>query len=366
MRKSIFLLFASVCWIIGCSEDIREKSQVEGDMTAQSADPIRLGWQIPWATQGQLVMGLKHSNITELTNTSLEYSGFAYGAPLNQAALAGHIDILLTADQPALVLMNRDPSFKIVSRMMYNRVCLYVPPNSSIRTVGDLQGQRVSGPVGAAAERVALKTLSDARIDLEDITFGNLGMAQQSALLERHGANAKSWKDVDALYGFDPLPAIFEEKGFSRMLECGPVVSVVVARGEMLTKRREELDNFITAFKLSWRLFADQPDKMNRIFASESRLEASNSVLNAAASIEPNRQATDFDSIRLTFSPDDLEVIKSANHFLHERGIIQKTVPLDTQINLSAAHDADDDNRLNQLFRQVIVSAPQRSTLEGE
>ena len=65
--------------------------------TAAAADPIRLGWQTTWATQGQLVVGLQKSNIPELVGVELDYPGFAFGGPLNQAALAGQVDLLLTA-----------------------------------------------------------------------------------------------------------------------------------------------------------------------------------------------------------------------------------------------------------------------------
>ena len=74
-----------------------------GTGMALADQPVRLGWQIPWATQGQLVMGLKYTNIPQLTGINLAYTGFSYGGPLNRAALSGDVDILLTADQPALV-----------------------------------------------------------------------------------------------------------------------------------------------------------------------------------------------------------------------------------------------------------------------
>ena len=97
--------------------------------TTANESPIRLGWQVPWATQGQLVMALKYTNISKLTDTHIEYSGFSYGGPLNKAALGNNVDILLTADQPAMVLVSRNPNFRIVSRMMYNRVCIMYHPH---------------------------------------------------------------------------------------------------------------------------------------------------------------------------------------------------------------------------------------------
>jgi ABC-type nitrate/sulfonate/bicarbonate transport system substrate-binding protein len=96
---------------------------------------VRVGWQTLWATQGQLVMALKHSNIAELVDTDLDFIGFADGPHLNQAVLAGQVDVLLTADQPAIALLNIRPEFRIVARMMYNRICLYVPTDSPIHDV---------------------------------------------------------------------------------------------------------------------------------------------------------------------------------------------------------------------------------------
>src|SRR5689334_6361031 len=97
---------------------------------AANPEPVRLGWQIPWATQGQVVQALKNTNALDLMGQQVSFVGFAYGAPLNAAALAGQVDVLFTADQPALVLLARDPGFRIVARLMYNRSCLYVPAAS--------------------------------------------------------------------------------------------------------------------------------------------------------------------------------------------------------------------------------------------
>ncbi|MEM7278932.1 MAG: ABC transporter substrate-binding protein [Pseudomonadota bacterium] len=129
--------------------------------TSLRADPVRLGWQTPWAVQGQLVMGLREGGLAAAEGLDVKYVGFAYGAPLNQAALAGSVDILLTADQPAVALLARSEDYSIVSRMMYNRVCIYVPVGSSLASVSDLNGRTIGGPIGAAAERVASSVLSD-------------------------------------------------------------------------------------------------------------------------------------------------------------------------------------------------------------
>jgi ABC-type nitrate/sulfonate/bicarbonate transport system substrate-binding protein len=293
-----------------------------------AAAPIRLGWQVPWATQGQLVMGITRTNIPALTGIQIEPVGFSYGAPLNSAALAGEVDVLLTADQPALVLLSKSDRFAVVARMMYNRVCIYVPPSSPIRGLRDLKGKQVMGPVGAAAERVALAAIQKAGVATADVTWGNLDMAQQAALLKR-GAESGSWPGADALYGFDPLPAVFEEAGQARMLSCGNVVSLVLASRDMIEKRPQELQAFLRAFALSWHFFATQPKLANRWFAEEARLDVSDAVLDKCASVEPNRQAKKVGDLRLTLNEADYKTLETTVAFLRGREIVRE--PLDVR-----------------------------------
>lgn len=299
-----------------------------------STEPIRLGWQVPWATQGQLVMALKYSNILQSLGLEIEFIGFPYGGPLNRAALAGEIDILLTADQPAITLLANSSDFTIAARMMYNRICLYVSPASNIMSLADLGGKSIMGPVGAAAERVALSALLNAGIDLSSIHFGYLDMNGQSALLRRSGPNV-NWHGVDALYGFDPLPAMWEDQGLTRSLYCESVVSVVVARKEMFIERRKQLENFILALNLAWYLFSRSPEQLNKIFSKESGLNASQAALNIAASVEPNRFVKRWEEVRLGFEPMDYDALTQTMYFLKDRGIINKSIDLRSRIDTS-------------------------------
>jgi ABC-type nitrate/sulfonate/bicarbonate transport system substrate-binding protein len=272
-------------------------------------------------------MGLMHTNIPELTGVDLEFVGFAYGGPLNQAALAGQIDVLLTADQPAIALLSRTDQYKVVARMMNNRTCLYVPNKSPVKTLADLPGTSIAGPVGAAAERVALEALGEAGLDLASIRFGSIDMAQQAALIAAGEADGR-WANFDALYGFDPMPAVFETEGAARMIHCAAVVSVIVANEEMLTVRRDDLERFLLAFLLSWYQFAQHPDTMNAIFVEQVQLHISPEALEIAASVEPNRRAKAISDIQLTFDHGDFDTFDAASAFLVERGIIEHPVDM--------------------------------------
>lgn len=316
------------------------------------AESIRLGWQLPWATQGQLVMALKQSNIPELAGIDLEYVDFTYGGPLNQAALAGDVDILLTADQPAAVLIARGDKHRIVARMMYNRTCIYVPTGSNVENLTDLNGAHIAGPVGAAAERIAMADLSGMGVNIDALEHSKLDMGQQAALV-RQSEGASSWGTIDALYGFDPLPAAFEEQDLVKMLSCGKVLSLVLASDEMIEERPEELAAFLRAFHAAWALYAEKPDEMNKAFLNESGLEMSQAALEIAAAVEPNRFANDLDDLRLSFTQEDAAIFKTSVQFLMDRGIIDKDLELESS-NVSSLDALESVVSTPEMTGQII------------
>ena len=156
---------------------------------------MRIGWQIPWATQGQLVQVLKNTDLLKENDIVGDFKGFSYGGPLNEAALAGAVDVVFTADQPAAILLAKNPNWKIVGRLMSNRVSLYVPPMSDIKTVADLKGKTVAMPFGAAAQRMALQKEKEAGLNpAVDVKNINLGIYEQSDLVR--DKSAKKWGQI--------------------------------------------------------------------------------------------------------------------------------------------------------------------------
>ena len=157
-KKLKYLLLGLVEVILGVVAflSINRKTPTAPAKNEEVLIPIRVGWQVPWATEGQLVQTLKHTEILKNHGLTGDFKGFDYGGPLNEAALAKQVDVIFTADQPAATLLSKNPNWKIIGRLMYNRVSLYVPPKSPIETSKDLKGKTVAMPFGAAAQRMAL------------------------------------------------------------------------------------------------------------------------------------------------------------------------------------------------------------------
>jgi hypothetical protein len=95
-----------------------------------------------------------------------------------------------------------------------------------------------------------------------------------------------------------------------------------MASPQMLLEHRRELEGFLAGFALAWQGYASEPQRLNNYFSEESRLNASESALDLAASVEPNRWTNDIARQRLEFHDEDLMSLHWAAQFLAERGSI--------------------------------------------
>lgn len=292
--------------------------------------PITIGWQTPWATQGQLTQILKHTDILSKNHFKATFKGFSSGAPLNEAALAGDVDVIFTADQPAATLIAANPNWTIIGRLMYNRVSLYVPPNSPIKQIKDLKGKTVGMPFGAAAQRMALKKeLEAGLIPGKDVNNININILEQSDLV--NSKNDLKWGNIDALAGFDPTPAIFEEKGLIRNLAVGKVVSVIVMSNNYIKKHPNAPSEFLKSMYIAYSYYRSNTAIADTWFKDESKLDITPHALDLASSLEPNLNTDN--NIRLNFNSDDLNTLQEAADFIYNQRLIKNEVDISKHIN---------------------------------
>ncbi len=295
---------------------------------------IRIGWQVPWATEGQLTEVLKHTNVLQKNGLKGDFKGFNSGAPLNEAALARGVDVIFTADQPAATLLSKTSDWVIIGRLMYNRVSLYVPLKSPIKNIVDLRGKTVGMPFGAAAQRMALEAEKNAGLDPQkDVNNVNLGIYEQSDLVR--DPNVTKWGTMDALAGFDPTPAIFEEKHLVRNLKVGSVVSVIMMSKNYIKSHPNAPTDFLKSFYDAYDFYRTNVSQANAWFIADSKLNVSQEALGIAASVEPNLNVKSKKDIRLGFNNGDYKVLQDAANFIYDQSLIKTKVNMKDHIDLS-------------------------------
>ncbi len=279
MSRPFATVLATALWISACTG---------GEKPASTRTPLRVGWQTTWATQGQLAVILEEEHLFEAQGFDVTFKGFSYGGPLNEAALAGEVDLLFTADQPALTLAARDPSFGLIARLMYNRVGLFVPVESPVQKTVQLKGRTLAVPFGAAAHRVALHSLHGAGLDEKSsVSVVNLGLEEIVALASG-GAPEGRWGSVDAAATWDPTFADFEERGIVRTLATETVVAAVVLDDDLVHAHPDAPDRIRAALAEAYGRFRADPAAAHQRYLVRTGLPVTAAVLDRAATVEPN------------------------------------------------------------------------------
>jgi len=295
---------------------------------------IKIGWQVPWATEGQLVQSLKHTDILKNNGLAADFKGFESGGPLNEAALANQVDVVLTADQPAATLLSKNSNWKIVGRLMYNRVSLYVPPNSPIKTSKDLKGKTIAMPFGAAAQRMTINEEKLAGLDpKKDVKNINLGIYEQNPLVI--SKDVTKWGDIDAMAGFDPIPAVFEEKGLIRNLHTEQVISLILMSDEYIKSNPEAPSKLLASFVDAYDYYRNNVAQANQWFREESKLDVSDVALATSSNGEPNLKISSKSDINISFNEQDYKTMQEASDFLLAQGMIKTPVNMKDFVDLS-------------------------------
>ena len=324
---AIFLVFAS-----GCTQ-----RQIEKDTTQEVKTSIRIGWQTSWATQGQIAQGLKHPEILEKNGLKGEFKGFSYGGPLNEGALAGEVDVILTTDVPAVILLSKGANWIIVSRLIYFRDGILVPPNSPIKSIVDLKGKTIAAPFGSGGHTYAMIELEENGIDLnKSVTLKNLDILEQSALVQR----GKGWGGIDAIVSWDPSIALFENENTAKMITLLKGISVVAMSNDFIKNNPEAAKNFMKSYIESVYYYATHKKEANSWFIDEGRIKFDPSILDNIAEFEPNMKAEKLQDVNVLLSDEDIVTIKKRAEFAYKQKIITQLPNLNVLINQSMAENA--------------------------
>ena len=300
--------------------------------TAAARPVVRVGWQTTWATQGQLAVILQRTNALELAGLEGRFVGFTYGGPLNEGALAGAVDVVLTADQPALTLGARAPHWRIVGRLMSNRVGVMVPPGSRAASPADLRGGTLAVPFGAAAQREALAALQRAGLDpARDVKLVNLGIQELVALVTA-GAQGGRWGEIDAVAAWDPPFAELTTRGLARPLADAVVTSVVLMDTRFRDAHPGADARLLDALRLAYDFYRRDPARADAWFDAASGLDFSPGVLTLAASVEENLRVSDPSAIRVVLNTDDLAALQRAADFMAANRMLPAPVKVETLV----------------------------------
>ena len=258
MKRTLALLIsaATVLTAAGCSLDSPSSSEGQVDVV--------IGYQsktINTVTAGTLLrakgfLEQRLADITKKTNTkyAVTWQDYDTGAPITAQMVAEKIDIGSMGDYPLLINGSKTQSnerarTELVSITGYNPRgglnMVVVPPNSPLKSLTELRGQKVSASVGSAGHGTLARALSNAGIDPKT---GVEVLNQQPQV----GASALESGQVAALSQFVAWPGLLVYQDKAKLLFDGaelnlPTFHGVVVRKDYAGQHPEVLDAFLQA-----------------------------------------------------------------------------------------------------------------------
>jgi len=326
-------------------------ARADGD--AESAVPIRIGWQIPAATQGQVLQVLKRTNVLEGHGLKPILIPYSYGGPQVEAAFAGELDVFFSGDQPALNLIARGGKWKIVARLFEDGLGFIVPPNSKIDRVEDLRGLTVASPFGSVAHRDAFLEQQAAGLDSdEDVQNENLDILEIRRRVQAGGNG--SWEGFDAAVAWDPLVSHFELEGLARNITSGRYLGVISVSEEFIARHPEAVVQLLVALVRSWDFFSRDPDRVMQWYIDDTRLDYTSASL-VAARLDSNFEATSLEEISLRLEANHIATLERSAAWARDsgEGVVDVDEAVDTRLLETAMGEI-----ANSSFEAIKVILP--------
>jgi ABC-type nitrate/sulfonate/bicarbonate transport system substrate-binding protein len=272
--------------------------------------PIRIGWQIPAATQGQILQVLKRTNVLDAHGLDPSLVPFSYGGPQVEAAFAGKLDVFFSGDQPVINLIARGGKWKIVARLFEDGAATITPTGSPIHELIDLRGKTVASAFGSIGHRDAFLQQRAAGLDPDrDVTNKNLDILEIRRRVLAGGI--ESWSGIDAAVVWDPLLSRFRMEGLARVLASKPYLGVVSMSDDFISNHPEAAAQFLVALMRAWEFLARDPDSVMQWYTEDTQLDYKPDEL-ISARLDRNFDARSLSDIDLTLGAEQMATLEQA------------------------------------------------------
>jgi ABC-type nitrate/sulfonate/bicarbonate transport system substrate-binding protein len=309
-------------------------SMIAVNAWAQKA--IRIGWQPTTTVEAQIAHTLARTDILEKNGLKGEMSMFAFGPAVNEALLSGAIDVGFIGDMPSVSLIATGAPITIVARQSTFRGSILAASKSGIKSVADLKGRKLYGPLGSSIYRSALTMLRDAGLNPgKDVEVIHMGFADL--------ADALRAGKIEAMFVWDPWVELFVKEGLARELKSDSSLTMVVAmRDEFIKTGGDALERFLKSHKEALMYAASNKAVSNEWFRQpEAARRLDVSVIEIASAYDASWKAPVFANLKLAFSAGEFDRYKDVARFAFENKVTPKLSPLEQKTDMSVARKLD-------------------------
>ncbi|OKH20547.1 aliphatic sulfonate ABC transporter substrate-binding protein [Nostoc calcicola FACHB-389] len=193
-----------------------------------------LGWA---KKKGILERELKKAGFQNIT-----FARFPNGPDLNEALVAGQLDVGSLGDTPAIVLRARGEETRLLRISQFNTTAWLVGKKNGPRSLAELKGEKIATQKGSYMHRYLLGLLAETKI-AKDVKVVHLMSTEAKAALERGDVAAYATSSDMGPYlksqGFPVIDSSANHQGLSG-------TSLIVATEKFLAKKPDFPNKFNT------------------------------------------------------------------------------------------------------------------------
>jgi sulfonate transport system substrate-binding protein len=303
----------------------------------QSQQRLIVGWQTAWATCGQLIETLVHTNIPALYNSNATFRNFLFGPDMLEAGLGGNIDATTIGVVPTINLLAASDDWVVVCRLIDFSVVTIARTGSDVKTYSDLKGKKLGVPFGSGAHPYVVQRLRENNLstgsDKTNVELINVSPAEAIVVLQQKG--------IDALGTWEPTATIIENKGLGSSIDEKKYNGFLVVRKSIVDKNPEQVISLLKSLIEANLYVAKNRDQTDEWFAKRSNFDLQ--LLKKIRVIEPNLKAVRIEDVNIQISTEDIALAQQVADQMFDSGLIKRKVILADHVNLSLAKTAAED-----------------------
>ena len=318
--KRISILAAAVMVIgalAGCGSTSDTTDSISGKTEPNSAKTLNIAYQpvVGFLPAYLLKDGSALQDALKEAGYDVEvtFTEFESGPPENEAFASNLQDIGVMGNVPAISGIAAGQQRSIIG-IAYNgeqTEAVLVPEDSDIKSVSDLKGKKVGLVIGSIAQNYMNELLKANGLSLDDIELINLSTGEQQQAL--------ATGQVDAVATWEPTITKIEAAGAGKVLADGTGVFLgenpIVARTEYVEQNPEIVKIFLEQYQKAAEEIAANPETYAEKYAEQLGLEQ-DLFVTALSHVD----------FPVTTTEDDITDLQGTVDFLHDSGIITKTV----------------------------------------
>lgn len=259
------LVFSIVLSIVACGQEKNSNLSSDVANTASSEKQvIRIGNFQNCVWNAQIMIAVHNGYFDEVfkdKGISVEVINFANGPAVNEAFIAGELDIVNgIGDQPIIVGMtnNVDTTILAGASKQGENIGIIAPSSANINSATDLKGKRIGVYVGTYVHKSLIGILNDAGISEDEVEIVNITSASDASAAFESG-------DIDAYLSMsgDYIYEKVNGEGFIKVADLSnhPAYSYIVADTKFVNDNQDTLDDFFKAIKKAEDWIKENPDE---------------------------------------------------------------------------------------------------------